>query len=147
MSETPMNSKSGRVQVIVIILSFLVGLLLIGYISSKVHITGFQYSATLNENGATVYYYPEDLNNRIFPTWSGTNAVPLKPEQALSSARRFLLTHSPAFTNCELEIITLEQESKTIWYYDLTFKKGFRKNTVRVLMDGEVWEPSPKRRY
>ena len=83
------------------------------------------------------------------PTWQVTNAIPVTPDQAVSSAFRYLTPKHPDIASWDVDTIDLSS-SAGIWVYNITLvdrRPGhFGMEIVRVLMDGNVWRPSPEKR-
>ena len=97
----------------------------------------------------TSYYYPADLKMMNLPTWHVTNAIPVTPNQAVLAAFRYLAPKHPNIASWDVDRIDLSP-SDGAWMYSIALidrhSGRFDVEDVRVLMDGNVWKPSPERR-
>jgi hypothetical protein len=107
-------------------------------------------AASCSKSGRTDYYYPADLKTMKLPTWDVTNAIPLTPDRAVLAATRYLNTKQPDIVSWDVDRIELSHEFDSTWTYiiSLTDRHSGRYDfeIVRVLMDGNVWKPSPERK-
>jgi hypothetical protein len=100
--------------------------------------------------GASVKYYtPADLTTMGLPAWHLTNAVPLSPDQAIGSACRYATKQHPGVSNWDVDRIELVRETDDIWtYHAFLVDRGtgrYETEDIRILMNGNVWEPKSGR--
>jgi hypothetical protein len=97
----------------------------------------------------TEYYYPADLKSMNLPVWQVTNAIPVTPDQAVAAATRYLSPKHPDIASWDVENIDLSN-SVGAWVYQISLidrhSGRYDFESVRVLMDGNVWKPSPERK-
>lgn len=95
------------------------------------------------------FYYTADLKNMSLPVWQVTNAIPVTPDQAVLAATRYLATKYPDIASWNLDSIDLSNDQGA-WVYRISLvdrhSSGINFESVRVLMDGNVWKPSPERK-
>jgi hypothetical protein len=97
------------------------------------------------------YYYPADLKMMNLPRWRLTNTIPLSPDVAVKAAIRYANGKHPATTIWDVDRVYLEkQDDDGTWSYDISLidRQSGRPFSVdvRVLMDGNIWEPTKEER-
>jgi hypothetical protein len=95
--------------------------------------------------GEKVYYSLVQLTNSPVPVWNGTNAIPLNPDLAVKAAIKYANLNISE-TSWELDHLEIRRLStETPWYYSISLTDGksepMQFETIRVLMNGEVWKP------
>lgn len=101
--------------------------------------------------GSSVEHYtPSELKRLNLPIWKLTNSVPLSPDDAIVIAFRELGARHPNITRWDVERVEIVKEIDGIWIYliDATDRTsgGMAFESIRVLMNGEVWKPVSNRR-
>jgi len=95
--------------------------------------------------GEKVYYSLVQLTNSSVPVWNGTNSIPLNPDLAVKAAIKYanLKVHEASWDLDHLEIMRLS--AQTPWFYSISLtdrkSESMQFETIRVLMNGEVWRP------
>ena len=92
-----------------------------------------------------VSYRVEELRGRSLPVWQVTNAIPLAPDKAVLAAIHHLASENPNTASWTAEEVRLEQLAET-WVYTILLRDNGvkpRREVVRVLLDGQIWRPSP----
>jgi len=95
--------------------------------------------------------YPADLKMMNLPRWRLTNTIPLSPDVAVKAAIRYANGKHPATTIWDVDRVYLEkQDDDGTWSYDICLidRQSGRPFSVdvRVLMDGNIWEPTKEER-
>jgi hypothetical protein len=104
------------------------------------------FSQTAAAAGRTDYYSSEQLTNKSIPSWNPTNSIPLSPDKAVIAAIKYANSKRPNPLSWDVDGVELVKYSpQSSWFYSVTLtdrKSGaFESEIVRVLMNGEVWEP------
>jgi hypothetical protein len=83
------------------------------------------------------------------PVWQVTNAIPVTPDQAVAAATRYLAQKHPDIASWDVDSIDLSHNDG-LWTYRISVidrhSGRYAVEDVRVLMDGNVWKPSPERK-
>jgi hypothetical protein len=100
------------------------------------------------------WWDPSELNSMNLPTWQVTNAMPLTPDKAVLAATRYLRAKHGDISSWQVNQIYLAQEpwNSSNWTYTIVLSVALPQRqsspfhiewpVVKVLMDGNVWEPS-----
>jgi hypothetical protein len=79
------------------------------------------------------------------PTWTATNRIPLSPDEAVRISINHLNRRFPLIPTWKVSRIEIKNEFDDVWIYALSLTHrgggGHHLEFVRVLMNGEVWQP------
>jgi hypothetical protein len=110
----------------------------------------FILDSSLFAHRGTDYYYPDDLKRMALPSWTLTKPPPVAVERAVAIAREHVETKYQERAQWSLEKVSLEKEVDSIWVYEISLvnrsAERQRFQFVKVLMNGEIWTPSPNPR-
>jgi hypothetical protein len=106
--------------------------------------SGFEFGTPRNIS----YYEIKDLRSLKLPVWTPTNNLPLAPEIAIKSALTDVQGKYPGIFGWRVNRLELERQYDEVWVYNISLVQGDdvvrNHKVVRVLMNGEVWQPKHK---